>query len=858
MMKLNNKKPSLFAELIIRYLGNRKDKHAILGDLEEEFNDRISKDGLLKAKLWYWYLIIISVGSFIQDKLYWSSIMLRNYLKVAFRNVMRYKVYSFINITGLAVGLACCIFIYLWVQNELSYDDFHENSERIFRVNYVYQSGRGNEYLCYPVADRLAERYPEINSTSRLYPQEFAIKYAYRIFNESGWLVEPSFFQMFSFPVIAGERENLLHDPFSVVISEKAAVRYFGDSDPVGKILILENDVDLTVSSVISIPVNSTFRDVDFFLAPEINKRFNNGVGLERYQGSWSVQMFPTFIRLNQGVSQLDIEAKISGLLKEHLPESTASLKLQSLKDVNLFTPGGQTGTKLYYIYIFSCIGFFILIIACINFVNMATARSEKRSKEVGLRKTIGANRTQLIRQFFTESVILSLFAFLVAIMLVLALLPVFNSITGNQLYLDLSDQKVISVLTGVLVFTGLVSGSYPALYLSSFHPVKVLKGIGFRGTRRSGVLRRVLVTVQFSISIILIISTVIVYSQIRYFINKDRGYDSESLVYISFSSKGIKNYKILKNELLKHPQVLSATASRSLPFYVYWMGVQDWEGKESGKNISFNYTMVDADYLSTMKMELVSGNDFSGIISLDKNGVMFNEEAIKQMKIRNPIGKKVIFQGEERTIVGVVKDFHCRPLNEEINPLIISFEEEWDVMEYLIMRLKPGSPADVRDYSENIWKKLNPNLAFEFNFFDEEYERLYNDEKQLGKILVTFTSLAIIVSCLGLFGLTSYIVEQKNREIGIRKTFGARVNSILYLLSKEIILMVLLSAAITIPVILVIMNRWLENFAYRIDLNPLIFLIPVFALLAIVIVTISWQTLKASISNPAELLRYE
>jgi putative ABC transport system permease protein len=786
--------------------------------------------------------------------------MIKNHLKITSRNIMRHKGYSFINISGLAVGMACTILIFLWVQHELNYDRFHKNAEQIYRVNLEEHRHDGvhhHPWTPFPLAETLKEQFPEIVASTRLRGDHFNVKYQDKSFHEYEFLfVDPDFFEIFSFPLIhSGNPSLLLADPKSIVITDRMANKYFGEqTNPVGKILSLDNKVDFTVSGIVHIPDNTDFK-ADFYLSFKAYELFK--VSLAELESNWKGKNFHAYILLGKDSSSLLLEKKISGFLKKYNPEREERLTLQELSQVHLYNPDG-TGDNIRYVYVFSIIAIFILLIACVNFMNLATARSEKRAKEVGLRKSLGAKRPQLVKQFLTESVILSLFSFVISLSIVEALLPLFNTLSGKQLTLDFSNLKILLGLTVVALLTGILSGSYPALFLSSFTPVKVLKGTFFSLAKGSR-LRNSLVIFQFSLSITLIICTAIVYSQLKYIQNKDVGLDKENLVYILMEGESKYKYETVKKELLKHPGILSASACHILPSEIYvWAGYLDWEGKLPDQKVYFAFSFVDFDYIPTFKMEIKAGRNFSREFPTDKENFILNEEAVRQMNLESPIGKQFSFWGNKGKIIGVVKDFNFQHLGNKIAPLVLSPGDWGDSKRYLVMRTKPGNPSGMIEHLREVWNRVNPGFAFDYHFFDETYDLMYRNEKRLGKILFYFAFLAIFISCLGLFGLASFLAERRTKEIGIRKTLGASVPGITIMLSKKFTGLVVLANVIGWPIAFYIMKHWLQQFVYRTSIGIEIFIWGGITALSIAWLTISYQSIKAALANPVEALRYE
>jgi ABC-type antimicrobial peptide transport system permease subunit len=784
--------------------------------------------------------------------------MFRHLLKTAFKNILRYKVYTALNILGLSVGMACAILILLWVQHELGFDRFHENSRQIFRVNLkenLHDGIHQHPWTPFPLAKALEDHYPEIMASTRIRRDHFMVSRGEKTFYENNFFfVDPAFFRMFSFPqVFPGNPSRLLSDPGSIVISGEMAEKYFGAGEnPVGQILNLDNKRDFMVSGVVRIPDNTEFK-ADFFLSFQAYDLFN--ISLADLTANWKGKNYHAYVLVGEGVSVLRLENKISGFLKEYNPEKDQKITLQKLSRVHLFKADGSSN-GIHYVTIFSIIALFILLIACVNFMNLSTARSEKRSREVGLRKTIGAGRGELIIQFLSESIMLSGFSFLLSLVIVEGFMPVFRQLSGKQLGLDYSNIHILLGLCGVVLLTGLLSGSYPALYLSSFSPVKILKGT-YSSARRGSLFRNSLVIFQFTLSVTLFICTVVVYSQMKYIQNKNLGLDKENLVYVLMEGESKYKYKTLKMELLKNPHVRSASACNILPSEIYiWAGYLDWEGRRPDQKVYFNYSFVDFDYIPTFKMEIKQGRNFSRDFPSDQNNFIINQEAARQMGLASPVGKQLDFWGHKGEIIGVVKDFNFQHLGNKIAPLVLSTGTFGDSKRYLVARIRPGELPETISHFKTVWSRVNPGFAFEYHFFDERYERLYRNEKRLEQILFYFAVLAIFISCLGLFGLASFMAERRTKEIGIRKTLGATVTGITVMLSKKFTGMVVMANLVGWPVAYLAMKNWLGSFAYKTGIGPGLFLLSGITTLLIAWLTVSFQSVRAALTNPTEALR--
>jgi len=857
-------KPPKITERILGILSSSM-KIGILGDTEEEYRLILSEKGRFRANNWYVWQIFQSLPFFIRSTFYWSFEMFKNYLKISLRIIKRYKGYSFINLTGLAVGMACCFLILLWIRNELSYDRFHKKGERIFKVTIESHRSNGRiepfSHTQFPLAPSLKERYPEIINATRIFEAKVLVRYGSQVFNEEQfYFTDPSFFEMFTFPLVNGHPETALSTANSIVITEDMKQKYFGSEDPIGKTITVNAKRDFIVTGVMkNIPANSHIQ-VDFLIPSGILENLDRERLRQEWDASglnsWGATYVHTYVLLQESSSYLDIEQKISGFLKEVKSDTRWRLRMQPLFQVYLFPINGSNAI-VKYLTIFSIIAFLVLMIACINFVNLTTAYSNKRAREIGMRKVVGAQKGDIIKQFFGESLMLSLVSSGLAVLLVCLCLPAFNTLTGKQLSLtDSFDLTLLFALLGIAILTGCISAIYPALFLSSFKPIGILKGSSSSGLRKL-LFRRVLVAAQFSLSIIFIIGAVVVYSQLEYIRKKDLGYNKENLIYLPLQGKIQNKYQLLKNEMVQNANVLNVTASNALPSFLdTGAGGLDWEGKDPKLDAVYNYASVDIDFIETFRMKIAQGRNFSKEVISDASNFILNETAIKEMGLHDPVGKRFRMWEIEGKIIGVVKDFNFRPLHTRIEPLILTPT----VMPYtyLIVRISSENYASAIKYLEGVWNRLNPEYPFDFHFVDADFERLYWDEQRLGKIFGYFTCLSIFIACLGLYGLAAFVTEQKTKEIGIRKVLGASILGITAMLSKEFTKWVLLANMIAWPVAYFVMNMWLQNFAYRTSIKLWTFILSSVLALIIAMLTVSYQSIKAALVNPVDSLRYE
>jgi putative ABC transport system permease protein len=788
--------------------------------------------------------------------------MLKNYLKVALRNILRNKIYSIINVAGLAVGMAVCILILLWVQDELSYDRFHENADQLYRVVFSADAERfRGEFVPGPLAAYLKDEYPEIvNSTVFCKHSRMKLSFDGNGLFCAGSFVDPSFFEMFSFPFAQGDPKTVLSEPLSVVITKDLAERMFGGRpDVVGKAITIEGAVDLTVCGILeNLPPNSHIQFdflIPYSLAPPGMKR-------------WDVKSLTAYVLLDKNSSHEEVSKKISGVLNERNPTWENYLYLQPLKQIHLYALGG--GGRINYVVVFSILAFVILLMACINFMNLSTARSEKRLKEIGIRVAVGSSRMQLIKQFLCESILISLVALLLAIMMVELMLSPMNSLLAKQLDLDYSGSIILGLI-GIALLTGIVAGSYPALFLSSFRPVALLgqrfSAIPLPGHRKrkasvrmSGFsMRRVLVIAQFAISIFFIVCVIVIFKQLEYIGSKDMGLDPEFVVVLRTQGELARTSAALKNQLLQNPNILSATAVvNGLESWNSSAGVE-WAGMQPDQIFDMGLNWVDYDFLKTLGIEMSKGRFFSEETPTDKSGAfVVNRAAVKAMGMNDPVGQRITVPLGDRIegkIIGVVQDFHTESFHTQIRPYALGVTEGGGL---LYIRVKSDDLPGALRHIETTVRRFVPDDPCEYSFLDDRLSALYSSERHMGTLLRYGSLLAIIISCLGLFGLAAYSAERRTKEIGIRKVLGASVSSLFGLLTKEFILLVGLANLLAWPIAYYAMNRWLQNFAYRVGIGWETFFIAGASALLIALFTVGFQAARAALTNPVETLRYE
>ncbi len=860
-MSHEKKPPKFLVWLLLRVLPGYADDTNI-GDFQEEYFQIAADRGRPFANLWFLFSIGKSIPAFVADTVRSRLVMLKNYATITWRNMRRQKTYSFINIAGLAVGLACCLLITLWILDECSYDRFHENHDRLYRVVVNQPSSGGIRKIVAtppPLGPALENDFPEIVETTRLsYWGSVPIRSGDESFNETNMIVvEPAFFDLFTFPMIKGEGGTSLNSPNSALISERRAESFFGNEDPIGKTIQIDSRFDYIVRGVFrDTPQNTHIRPFDLVLPWSHLDR------MEWYESdSWGTLSYRTYVLLDERASIQDVNQKISKLIQRYSSGWKTEILLEPVTDIHLRSHYRlSTGLRgIVYVYIFSAVAFFILLIACINFMNLTTARSFNRAKEIGMRKTLGAVRRHVIVQFFGESMFMTVYALGLALAFISFVLPEFNKFTGKQISIrSLFDWQAFVVLVGITLFTGCVAGSYPALYLSSFRPIHALSRVLQSGKKKSG-FRRLLVILQFTLSIILIIGTLVVYAQLDYIRNRKIGWDREHLVGLSLSQEMKKSYDVLKAEILKHPRVLNVTAAYSEPtnFETSSSGV-NWDGKDPEEIVHVTGNLVDFDFLDTLNIVIAAGRSFSKEYLTDATeAFLINETLAGMMGTGSPIGAKFSFFGREGRVIGVMKDFHFHSLRTGIGPLAIGIGSD-DYWNHVLVRIHPVNISATLEDLNGIWKRIFPHNPFSFRFMDEEYERQYRSEVRMGKLINVFAVLAVFIACLGLIGLTSFAVEQRRKEVSIRKVLGATPGNVLWILGRELVLWVFVANVIAWPIAYFVISGWLRNFAYRIGFGLEFFVFSSFLALAIAVFAVMVQSIRAAKSNPADSLRFE
>jgi len=790
--------------------------------------------------------------------------MIKNFFLLSFRNIFKNKGFAFINIFGLAIGLAASLLILLWVQDELSYERFNKNAENIFRVE-EDQFYSGEKYHVtvtpHPSGPVWKEKIPEIKEQTRinrlpkiLFRQEEKVS-----FESSIIAADSGMFKIFTMPLLLGDPETVLREPKSIVLTEKLASKYFGETNPLGKTINIENKYEFMVTGVMkNIPHNSMFTFegvVPYSFLKEIG-----AIG-----DSWGNNSILTFVQLEKGSDIQAVNKKLTDVVLEYMPQTTTKYLLFPLLDIHLHAQFGYqvNNGPVITVISFTLIAVFIILIACINFINLSTAKASGRTKEIGIKKVAGADQKTMILQFMLESLFLVSVALVLALVFVGLLLPVFNNISGKNFILpDLFQTRFILSVIAVGILAGLLSGVYPALYLSSFKPAAILKGETISG-KGNGRLRQILVITQFALSTLIAVVTIVMYKQVTYMQNKDLGFDRNNLLCIPMIGDMKPKYYSLKEELLKEPLIQGVTASTSNPVRIGSnSGGADWDGRDPEKRVLIGTNAVDYDYLETMKMELVSGRDFSRefISDFAKDTIgnfLVNEEVVKIMGTDDPVGKRFSFMGLDGRIIGVLKNFNFKNAEEQIEPIAFALTGP-ERLNLILIRLAAGSTAEAVKTTGNIWERIMPEYPFDYFFLDEDYNRLYSTGLRLIKLFEYFTFLAVIIACLGLYGLSAFSAERRTNEIGIRKVMGANSVIIIWNMVKEFLILIFISLVIALPAGWIIMGNLLKQFAYRIDMSAPLFAIIAMGAIGVALITVSFQAFKSTLINPAVALKVE
>ncbi len=879
-MKTKKSLPPSLAMKLLSIMARSDERHSIISDFNEIYDELKKNRGQQHANRWYWSQVIKSIPMFLRTQICWSATMLKIYFKMTLRILKSNKVFSFTNLAGLTIGIACCILILLWVVDELSYDKFHALKNSIYRVTqeHKYEGHSATTYL--PLAKNFQADFPEVKQYVRFLPAKGLITLESEdAFKEDNiFYVDSDFFEIFSFPLSKGDKTSALQEPNSVVITENISQKYFGYKNPLGRVIKYHNleysrepEKLLKVTGVLkNMPHNSHIK----FDALISLSTFSELEGFEQYGWHWPPTY--TYILLSDDASLRQVESQLSEFKGKHLPRNEAEVRdfhFQPLTNIHLQShlkyELGANG-DIAQVYIFLIVAALIIIIACLNYINLSTARAARRAQEVGIKKVLGAKLLHLLIQFIGESFVFVLFAYFLAIGMVLAALPFFNQLLNKDMNLFVSIEQFplfLLIQAAFILLITIQAGAYPAFFLSRFQPFQALKG----RSRNSGVnLRKALVTVQFAISVILISGTVIIYQQMNYIQKRNLGFEKENIIVVPlWGDKIIDNIAVLKERLLQNSDVKRCTAYSNVigandRIYAYPVKA---EGISDDKQIEMSILVVDYDFIDTFNVEIIEGRKFLESAGTDEEAVIINETALSLLKWDNPLGKKLdikyIKQGEDYSgrVIGVVKDFNLRTLHHKIEPLVMFVADKNDdnyLISFISLKISTANIPSTLDFLRNQWSELESGELFEYSFLDDRIENQYQSEQKIKQLIFYFSCLAIMIACFGLYGLVSFMTEARTKEIGIRRVLGAPISGITIMLSKEFLKWVLLANMVAIPIAYFAVTKWLQNFAYRVDIGILVFIFSSALSLAIALFTVSYHTIRAATANPVESLRYE
>jgi len=788
--------------------------------------------------------------------------------KIAWRNLNKNKVYSFINIVGLATGMAVAMIISLWIYDELSANRHFTNYHSVYQVmmHQTFDGRRGSQQsLPYPMGEELKAKFPDLQAVVMSdYGGKHSLLVGDKKVSKNGHFIGSEAVDMFSLQVVQGARDPL-QDPYSIVLTEETADALFGKENPIGQLIKFDNKTSLKVTAVVKQQPKNSWLSFDFLVPFSLEEKLNTYI--EKYhKNNWGNNSWQVFVQLKPGSSEKAFNASVKDLVLSHLNDENVlhnvkpEVFIHPMSKWRLysdFKDGKNVGGFIKYVRMFGILGLIVLIIACINFMNLSTARSEKRAKEVGVRKAIGSSRKELIYQFLGESMLMAFISLLLALLLVAMALPFFNTLTDKQMNLQIETPWFWVLLLVFTLLTGLLAGSYPAFYLSSFNPVRVLKG-NLKAGNGAVLPRKILVVMQFACSVILMIGTVVVYRQIQFGKNQPIGFNNHGLITVEATEDLLKSYTVFEQEALQSGAITSICKSNSPPSQIYsdnngW----EWPGaKPVDKTVSFSTITSEYDYTKTLGIKLLQGRDFSRSFA-DSNAVILNQAAVKRMGLKNPLGETLKWNGQQLTIVGVIPDIQMESPFRPISPLTLIFRPDW--VGYINLRLNPNMPVSKSmALLKPIFEKFNPAFPFEYQFADEEYAKKFNYEELVGNLAAIVAVLAIFISCLGLFGLASFTAEQRVKEIGVRKVLGAGIFHVWQLLSKEFLWLTLISCLIAIPIAYFSMKEWLNNYENKINIGIGVFLLVIATALLTTVLTVSFQAIKAALANPVKSLRTE
>jgi putative ABC transport system permease protein len=869
-------KPPRFANRLLEFFCAPHLLEEVQGDLYERFERQAVLFGVKIARRQYVWNVLSFIRPFALKRkpdLYpstnsYSPDMIRNYFKIAFRNLAKNKAYSFINIAGLSVGMTVALLIGLWLWDELSFDKYHQHYDRIAQVKQnVTNNGEVQTWNTtpFPLAEELRKNYGDNFKHVVLGREDgpHLLTNGERKFTKKGLYFEPQITEMLSLKMLKGTRDGL-KEPASILLSESVAKALFEDDNPLDKVIKIDNKIDVKVTGVYEdLPHNSSFNELTFIAPWQLY--YNNSEWVRTAADPWRPNAFQTYVQLTDKtdfdkVSYKIKDAKLNRVSKE-LAKKKPALFLHPMSQWHLYSDfknGVNAGGKIQYVWLFGIIGVFVLLLACINFMNLSTARSEKRAKEVGIRKAVGSVRMQLIYQFFFESLLVVFFSLMVSLLLVQIALPTFNEVADKQVTIPWTNPVFGSFCLAFVFLTGLIAGSYPAFYLSSFQPIKILKGT-FKVGKWASMPRKVLVTIQFTVSITLIIGTIIVFRQIQFAKDRPIGYDNNGLLAVPMVTSEIhKHFDVVKNELLKSGTITDMAESGTLPTETWSSSSTfDWKGKDPNLSIDFSVVDISHDYGKTIGWSFREGRDFSRDFIADSTSLILNEAAVKFMGLTSPVGETIKWYGAPYKIIGVVKNMVIQSPYQEIKPCVFTLANYAGV--FTILKINPSiSAAEALSKIETVFKKFNPSQPFEYRFVDEDYNQKFANEERIGKLAGFFAVLAIFISCLGIFGLASFVAEQRTKEIGVRKVLGASVVGLWQLLSLDFVILVIISCLIAAPLGYYFLQEWLQKYTYHTDISWWIFVVSSLGALVITLATVSFQAIKAALMNPVKSLRSE
>ena len=800
--------------------------------------------------------------------------MFRNYLKIAFRNLLKYKSFSFINISGVAIGLACFLLLAIYVKDELSYDRFNTNADRIYRLSRTFLSKDGTASLrlghaAPPFGPLIKQDFPEVEQVVRLLETGGLVRYGEHVFNEENmFAAEPNLFKVFTFKVLNGNPDKALENPFSIMFSRPMAEKYFGKENPMGKTVRFDDQLDYTVTGVFEpLPAQSQFHPE--FLVSFSTLNDNRVYGAEGLRTNWGNNSFSTFLLLPKNYDPQKLVKAFPAFQNKHVDPKASTwsvLDLMKLTDIHLYSHLDseiEANGDIQYVYLFSAIAIFILFIACINYMNLATAKSATRGKEVGMRKVIGAERSQLIKQFLSESILLVTVSVILAVILVVFCLPALNNFTQKQLnFKALLDPVFLAVLVSITLFTGVIAGSYPAFFMTSFQPISVLKG-QIASALKNGKLRQTLVVVQFAIAVVLIISTAVVYNQMRYIQNYNLGYSKDQVVLLRTADDSATNFESIKQQLKANSNILEVGRSSRIPSGRL---LDSWEAyvmkgdSMAPADINIKSLSVDEDFIPAYQIKMAAGRNFSREYSTDKtSGFILNETAVKLLGWKNPadaIGNQFGYGEVRGQIIGVTKDYHFESLHQKVAPIVMFYQpgrQNW-----VSVHVSGGNLKQAISHIESVWKNQFPGRPYQYEFLDQRFGKLYAREQTQQLLFGVFAGIAIFISCLGLLGLSMFMAELRTKEIGVRKVLGASVASIVSLLSQDFLKLVLIAIVIASPIAWYAMHSWLQDFAYHTEINWWVFVLAGVISTGIALFTVSFQSIKAALMNPVKSLKSE